>query len=59
MVLGNFRGKNVYIVSVQAGSKEPWHYEKNSIDNLLFSRVEIMELVKNGTFDGTFEERTS
>lgn len=53
MVLGNFRGKEFrYIVSIQTGSKEPWHYENNSIVNL-FLIVENIKLVRNDIFDDT------
>lgn len=54
MVLGNFRGKEFYIVSIQTGSKEPWHYENNNIVNLFLVVENIkLVLVGNGTFDGT------
>lgn len=27
LVLGKYRGKKVYIVSIQTSSKKPWRYE--------------------------------
>lgn len=45
MVSGHFIGKKFNIVSIETRSKEPWHYENNSIANLVL-QVENMELLE-------------
>lgn len=56
MIWGKFRDKEFYIISIQAGFKEPWHYENNNIA-ILFLTVENMELIMDVTFDGTWTKR--